>query len=391
MMDPAAGVVSVVLHNVQLDLGLMMELATTHESLTPRVLPRIDDRVDGAGWIVLIKLNLPIRRREDKSVQRLVIDSTFQFESRGLECDWPTFIFLCLGLGVDPYGGGLQDLSSDEKVYNLKDLYGSTLLKVYTGDNWFTYIRPSEGCNTTFSERRAMASAGLMLLPCLEGHRWVSLDVPLVAFLVLYTSPQLDLNMNQMLSELGRALTWHFYALSVFQSESEILPTPEFVLKAMERLANQLRSVPRPRIRTILQDIFNDSRRVDKILFAIESRLDRLTSGKSVVHGHASSLLSVVEHDFTDACQNLLPFVQLVDMFSPCQPFKRHLLPLNDLGTPVAICSRILLITSPSIRSFNFKCTYDADWIAANQVPNISYPKTLMRLLESPRPSIYIR
>ena len=309
MMDPAAGVVSAVLHNVQLDLGSLIELATTHESLTPRVLPRIDDRIDGAGWVVLIKLNLPIRRREDKSVQRLVIDSTFQFESRGLECDWPTFIFLCLGLGVDPYGGGLQDLSSDDKAYNLKDVHGSTLLTVYPGDYWFTYLRPSEGSTTTFSERRAMASAGMMLLPCLEGYRWVSLDVSLSAFLVLYTSPKFNLNMDQMLSELGRALKWHFYAVSVFQSESEILPTPEFVLKAIEHVANQLRSVPRPRIRTTLEQIFKDSRRVDKILLAIESRLDRLISGKSVLHGDASNMFSIVEHDFTDACQNLLPFV----------------------------------------------------------------------------------
>ena len=324
-------------------------------------------------------------------MQRLVIDSTFQFESRGLECDWPTFIFLCLGLGVDPYGGGLQDLSSDDKAYNLKDVHGSTLLTVYPGDYWFTYLRPSEGSTTTFSERRAMASAGMMLLPCLEGYRWVSLDVSLSAFLVLYTSPKFNLNMDQMLSELGRALKWHFYAVSVFQSESEILPTPEFVLKAIEHVANQLRSVPRPMIRTTLEQIFKDSRRVDKILLAIESRLDRLISGKSVLHGDASNMFSIVEHDFTDACQNLLPFVQLVDMFSPLTPFKRHLLPLNDLETPVAICSRILLITSCSIRSLNSKCTYDADWIAANQVSNRSYPKTLMRLLESPRPSIYIR
>lgn len=175
MVDPAAGVVSVVLYETEMEWETVLLFSKSLKSFAPRKIPKVDSRLIGAAWMGLLPPNLPVIRRWDHSVQRLLINSTFDFESGGLKCNWVTFVFFCLGLGVDLHRGGLKDLWPSSKTsIELTTFFGKTIMKVYPGDSWISYLHSADD-SLVFSERLAVASAYIMLIRHNGEDYWVQL------------------------------------------------------------------------------------------------------------------------------------------------------------------------------------------------------------------------
>ncbi|KAK4445581.1 hypothetical protein QBC34DRAFT_472104 [Podospora aff. communis PSN243] len=196
-----------------------------------------------------------------------------------LQLTWPTFIYLALALGVDPYDEGLGALSrtlagsAEDRSWTLKDSKGQSKLRASKPDSagvvTVTFI---PGDHSLFW-RRAFASELVMLLEDVGGGGGGMTCVPLMApghfspsdmtdivsggFTANVTGPDGEkrrIEASQMREcnpsanpmTLERALIWTIYAEQVYQEEDlsththEILPATQAMLNFRLKLLDEL-------------------------------------------------------------------------------------------------------------------------------------------------------
>lgn len=268
MVDPAAGVVLVVLDNVELRWRDLLRCASSRknlpESLTPSKVETINPQLIGCSWMGLYEANVPLVKTRGGS-QRVVVDASWRFESRGVRCNRETMILLALSLDVDPYRNRLDynaRSTDDSDVVALTDAKGRSIMSVgVTSDRCLSVQLCSD---LTFSERRGLAWFCFMVVPEDGCLRYIPLvSVKETIWLDFTTPPDAKTirECTQLLDQgdmcLKLALTWACYTESVFnEGNKELLPVPQAVLKAREDALAELQALHSNDLEAHLRMIF---------------------------------------------------------------------------------------------------------------------------------------
>jgi len=264
-VDPAAGVVVVVLDKLELRAVNIFSRGCQQKSLAPGIVRHIDPQLVGCSWMGFYEAG--ILPTKGMGSQRVIIDASLRFESVGLYCDSETFLFLALGLGVDPYCNQLHRIAEG----TMHDMSNTPVLDV-------TIIRHSATVQLrsglSFSERRALAWFCTMIVQTDSGILYIPLSKatengdftqqPRLHSI----KPELKKLDNDGV-DLNLALHWTFYAESIFYNEGngELLPVPQKVLQAREAALAQLQTLSTDNLEIHLQKIFNhDTSIVNKVL-----------------------------------------------------------------------------------------------------------------------------
>jgi hypothetical protein len=302
----------------------------------------------------LVGASIPLAKLRGSS-QRLVVDSALHFESCGVRCDWESFVFLALGLGVDPYRGGLQGLlTTVEDTQTIRDSKDNPvmILRRVDGGSWTAQL----GCNLSFSARRAMAVAYVMILPTNGKIGFIPLgqySPPAVAPSADQCAVPTMLSIYEAISRaetpgnhLSSALTWMFYLESVFYGETqqELLPVPQFVLQAREKATAELEIVP---LADTLHGIFRNKPLEDKIIDALELAKRELPS-YTIERRQRRKVLAPENCptyvDIHDAVTQNPLYQQLRVQFYPSPAVSRgQIIDLGDLKSQAAVLARVIL------------------------------------------------
>jgi hypothetical protein len=359
IVDPASGTVSIILDNLELKWQNVLGRASDFESLAPRQVKDVDSQLVGASWMGLLQTGLQPSRLWGSS-QRMVVDSSMRFESRGIKCDWEGFLFLALGLGVDLYRGRLQDILASETYLTLEDTNGRAVMNLQNLDDGSWSARLERGLS--FSERRAMAVAGVMMLR----DRKDFIFVPLAQSVAPASHGTADFRkipdpatVLDALTEaessdnlLGLALTWTFYLESIFYGEGrqELLHVPQFVLKAREDSLADLRAVDS--LRDVLTTIFpDDGVLVERIAASAEKEWNSAGPNTDGAERKGREPLDWKQCptyvDLHERPYDHPLFISLLETFNPSPSFRAdHNIDLDDLSSPAAVAARIILSTS---------------------------------------------
>jgi hypothetical protein len=303
----------------------------------------------------LVGTSIPLAKLRGSS-QRLVVDSALHFESFGARCDWESFVFLALGLGVDPYHGGLQGLlTTAEDTQTIRDSEDNPvmILRRVDGGSWTAQL----GCNLSFSARRAMAVAYVMILPTNDKIGFI----PLGQYSAPAVAPSADQcavpTMSSIYEAISRAetpenhlssaLTWMFYLESVFYGETqqELLPVPQSVLQAREKAVAELGKIVA--LADTLNGIFRNKPLEDKIIDALELAkrelpsytIERRPRRRALVPENCPTYVDI--HDAVT--QNPL-YQQLRNQFYPPPAALRgQNIDLGDLKSQAAVLARVIL------------------------------------------------
>jgi hypothetical protein len=255
-VDPAAGVVIVILDRLELtwqDITSRWQ----HDSLVASKVQQIDKRLVGCSWMGIYEAILVTKIAGGS--QRIVVDASLRFEPRGIHCDWQTFAFLALGLGVDPHRTQLQ--YPLEIV--LTDVRDNPILSVRssTDGSVAAQLLPS----ISYSQRRALAwfcvmiirdFTGIFYIPLISGDMSQQHDLKRAPDATALTG---GIRLLDNGISLESALTWICYTETIFYNEGfeELLPVPQIILKAREDALAELRKLTAEDLNVHLHTIFD--------------------------------------------------------------------------------------------------------------------------------------
>jgi hypothetical protein len=167
-IDPASGVVIVILDKLGLRWQDVLARRFQPESLAAGIVREIDPRLVGCSWMGLYEAGGPVVRMGERS-QRVVVDVSLRFESLGLRCYRKALLFLAVGLGIDPYRNQLQGISKG----TMTDTTGKPVLSIIAATR-SSVVQLIPGLS--FSERRALAWFRVMVAPNNRGVSYIPLN-----------------------------------------------------------------------------------------------------------------------------------------------------------------------------------------------------------------------
>jgi hypothetical protein len=357
IIDPAAGVVIVILDDLELRWRDVLSGACQQRSLAAREVGRVDHQLGGCSWMGLYQANVPLVRTPGRS-QRVVVDASLRFEPRGIRCDRQTLLFLALGLGVDPYCNQLHRILEGMEGANfaLTDTDGRQIMSISTATAHSSAVQLCSGLS--FSERRALAWFSVMVMRDAQGLLYMPLASVKVSRNVNFTIPPGVKVMREGLQRLDQgdlglelALTWTCYAESVFYDEGnqELLPVPQTVLKTREGALAELKSLPNNELGAHLSIIFSgNTRLIDKIGAILKQAWLRsvpvIKDGKrkGQKRGHIEDCQTYVNlNRFLPTCAVLR---ELYNAVKPCTDNQRNQhSPFDDPSSPMVTAARIWL------------------------------------------------
>lgn len=250
----------------------------------------VDPFLEGCSWMSLVKAGIELSSARNGS-QRLIVDSSLKFDARGCRCDGSTFIFLALGLSVDPHHNKLCDaVELRDNVWSLNSMSGLEVMTVDQGPSRALHLKL---CGGLYSPRQAMAWFGIMMIRNNSGNY--------VTFQSLLPSPhskigtpesppnvgKISLCFSETLSKMSLALAvrWACYCEPIFYGETNrenILPVPQEVLRVREDAIADLKIYDRALLENEVGKCFDDADLKLKILAAL---------GKIGIHEEAVSSL----------------------------------------------------------------------------------------------------
>ncbi|RDW91706.1 hypothetical protein BP5796_02871 [Coleophoma crateriformis] len=220
-------------------------------------------KLQGCSWMGLVQAGVSLSPTRGAS-QRLVIDSSLHFEARGHRCDRSTFLFLALGLSVDPFNTKLANiLNMKDDVRSLNEMTGQTVMTIERFSSQAFHVQISSG---SYSARQALAWFGVMVI---KGNNKA------VSFQSLIPSPHSKIGTHdspptlekikrcfeEVLDNMSLALAvrWACYVQKVYYEEGKkILPAPQEVLKVREDAIVELKRLDAMTLKTKLQAICNE-------------------------------------------------------------------------------------------------------------------------------------
>lgn len=360
MVDPAAGVVLVVLDNLELRWRDLLRCASSRkslpESLTPSKVKTINPQLIGCCWMGLYEANVPLVKIRGSS-QRVVVDASLRFESRGVRCNRETVVLLALSLGVDPYRNRLDYIArstDDSDVVALTDTEGRSIMSVSGASDRSLSVQLYS--DLTFSKRRGLAwfcfmvvleDGYLRYIPLVSVKETTPFDfiTPPDAKTIRECTQQLD--QGDMCLKL--ALTWACYTESVFyEGKGELLPVPQAVLKAREDALAELQALHSNDLEAHLRMIFpGDMHWVNKITNALKlawlGAAPEISNGirKGQIRGEVKSCKTFVDFYQFLPTNNILQ--ELYDGIRPSARKQNRVLLLSNGSSAMATAGRIWL------------------------------------------------
>ena len=248
-------------------------------------LPFIERQGLGASWMRLINA-VGLESQHKKQFQRIVVNSSLDVDPVAMNCGWKSFVFLALGLGVNPMDPALHGLGGGKDAVSEKNL-NSTALHSETGQRLIE-IRWHEGVPClelteqcySWSVRRSLAQS-LHMITIRDGRQEVLHFSPLTN--KTWQTPTAKIcDCKEIISspiqfstlrEIHYATTWTFYFEELLhQITPETILIPQSLLLLQFEITEELHQTPTERLHSRISAIFpSDATLTANIMSALTS------------------------------------------------------------------------------------------------------------------------
>lgn len=287
--NPVDGTVTCSFRSPQFELhGLLDKVKRCDAPINLQILPRAEPLGLGASWMRLILATglVPQRKRE---VQRIVVNSSLEVDPMVMNCDWKSFLFLAIGLGVDPSDPVLHDLGRGADAINehtvqsfaLRSEAGARLIEI----RWHKAgprLELTAQCSS-WSIRRALAHSLHMIIQ--RGDKREILHF-IAAINKTSQAPTVQICDCQdkifnavdfsIVHNLHFALTWTLYFEELYhQIQREMIFIPQTLLLFQFEITQELRQIPTDTLESRVGTLFpGNAKVVADIISALSSIWD---------------------------------------------------------------------------------------------------------------------
>ena len=248
-------------------------------------LPFIECQGLGASWMKLIHA-IGLEPQRQKQFQRIVVDSSLEVSPLAMNCGWKSFVFLALGLGVDPMDpvfhglGGGKDAISEQSLHStaLHSETGQRLVEI-RWDEGVPCLELTKHCSS-WSVRRSLAKF-LHMAITREGRLEVLHFAPVIGEYGQTPNARIcdckEINSNLVefstLRKIHYAITWTLYFEELLhQIPYEIISIPQSLLLLQFEITEELHQTHTERLQSFISNIFpSDATLVAKIMSALTS------------------------------------------------------------------------------------------------------------------------
>lgn len=287
--NPVGGTVTCSFRSPKLELhGLLDSVKRCRAPVGMQFLPRVELLGLGASWMRLIPA-IGLEPQRKRNVQRILVNSTLDVDPLVMDCGWKSFLFLVLGLGVNPSDPVLHNLGKGTDAVNEQNLQSMALRSEagtkLIGIRWHErapHLELTEQCSS-WSIRRSLAHSLHMIIQC-EAKRELLHFVALTNKTGQTPTAQIcdcrDIFSNpvdfSVLHNLHFALTWTLYFEELLHPvQRETIFIPQSLLLFQFEITQELRRLPTETFRTRLATIFPESGKVvANIMSALSSIWD---------------------------------------------------------------------------------------------------------------------
>lgn len=332
-------------------------MKSVHTNLKLREVGTISHEVHGGSWMGLLETDI-FPSSVYGCAHRTIVDSTLRFEVTQMRCDWETFVFLALGLGIDVRCGGLQQLlDGDSHQKELQGDTGQPLVDLYNSgsSSWVAQLKSG----LLFSWRRAFAVACVILT--VYEHRLCFIALADLAGdsqpeQEAYTKSRSTENVRQSLEAVEAssdlvtlATTWTLYLESIYYTTREHHHVPQWVHYARDIALHELQSVQE--LPNILESLFvNNTDLIQKIKSALQyewSKPAEFVDGKRSGWCHRETADCPGYVDIRRSLSENPHYEELLKKID-WHPWHRaeSVIDVSDLSSPHAILARVILCVS---------------------------------------------
>lgn len=287
--NPVNGTVTCSFRSPKFELhGLLDNVKRCRAPVKMQLLPRVELLELGASWMRLVPV-LGLEPQRKREVQRFVVNSTLDVDPIVMNCDWKSFLFLVLGLGVNPSDSVLHSLGKGTLAVNEPNMQSMALRSEagtkLTSIRWHKkapHLELTEQCSS-WSIRRSLSHSLHMIIQC-EAKRELLHFVALSNKTGQISTAQIcdcrDIFSNPVdfgvLHNLHFALTWTLYFEELLHSTPrETIFIPQSLLLFQFEITQELCRMPTETFQASLATIFPDSAEiVAKIMSALSSIWD---------------------------------------------------------------------------------------------------------------------
>ena len=268
--DPVAGTVVCSFRKPTFDFhDVLVRLKRGHTLVNIQSLPYVECQGLGASWMRLIRA-IGLESQGEKQFQRIVVNSSLDVNPLAMNCDWKSFVFLALGLGVSPldpvfYGlGGGKDGASAQSLRStaLHSEMGQQLVEIQWREG-VPYLELTEHCSS-WSVRRSLAHS-LHMVVARESKQEVLHFVPATGGNSQTPTAQIcdcketDLRSVEFstLRQIRYAITWTLYFEELWhQIPKETILIPQSLLLLQFEITEELHKTPTERLQYRISNIF---------------------------------------------------------------------------------------------------------------------------------------
>ena len=287
--DPVAGTVVCSFRRPTFEFhDVLFNLKRGHTLVNIQSLPYVECQGLGASWMRLIHA-FGLEAQREKQFQRIVVNSSLDVNPLDMNCGWKSFVFLALGLGVDPMDpffhglGGGKDGVSEQSLHStaLHSETGQRLVEIRWHEG-VPCLKLTEHCSS-WSIRRSLAQS-LHMISTREGRQEVLHFVPGMGEIGQTPAAQIcdckETNFNivefSTLREIHYAITWTLYFEELMhQDPYEIIPIPQSLLLFQFEITEEIHQTPTEILQSRISNMFpSDATLVANIMSALTSIWD---------------------------------------------------------------------------------------------------------------------
>lgn len=287
--NPVDGTITCSFRSPQFELhGLLDRVKRCHAPIDLQILPHAEPLGLGASWMRLI-LAASLEPQRKRAVQRILVNSSLDVDPTVMNCDWKSFLFLAMALGVDPSDPVLHDLGRGADSINEHSVQSFTLrseagIKLIE-TRWHKvepYLELTALCSS-WSIRRALAHSLHMIIQR-ETKREIlhfvaatnkTCQVPTVQ--VCDCAEKIFDSVDfSVVHNLHFALTWTLYFEELHhQVQRETIFIPQSLLLFQFEITQELRQIPTDTLESRMATIVPaNAKVVPDIINALESIWD---------------------------------------------------------------------------------------------------------------------
>lgn len=287
--NPVAGTVVCLFRKPTFEFHeVLVSLKHGRNQVNIQSLPYVECQGLGASWMRLIHA-IGLEPQRKKQLQRVVVNSSLDVNPLAMNCGWKSFVFLALGLGVNPMDrvlhglGGVKDAVSEQSLQStaLQSETGQSLVDIRWHEG-VPCLELTEHCSS-WSVRRSLAPS-LHMVTSREGRQEVLHFLPVRGENGQTPTAQIcnckEINFNftdfSTLRQIHYAITWTLYFEELLhQVPCETILIPQSLLLLQFEITEELHQTPTERLQSRLSNIFpSDETLVANIMSALTSIWD---------------------------------------------------------------------------------------------------------------------